>query len=303
MTTMRSATCTVLLAIALGASGCLDMSYTVRLNEDGSGRVTEVVKFSAKVLRLESNLGAGAKGTTVAALLTEERVKERAKEMGPDTSVESCKIEDTLDGGKQLTAVYAFKDINSLKLCMFPLGKGWETGHLTFQYVAERSAKGRQFRLNYGYESWRKCGGPPTTGESRGRPFEPISEVELQKVRRLLPIFKDMLQGFALSVKLEIYEREQWATVTKGVHVSDWGSPLCIVNRTGGRATILEIKDTDLVGNDDALMVLVPWRQTENFADYRLQGMIGCPMPVPFYASGGGACWKAIQYADHREYY
>lgn len=294
----------VAIGIAMAAAGCVKIECTVRINEDGSGRVTEIVKFSPKLLRLAANLDGGKEAETVGALISEQRVRDRAALMGEGVSVESCKIEDTTDGGRQIAAVYAFRDINKLKLCMFPLGKGWESGYIAFQYVAERNPKGHFFHLSYGFEHWRKSGGPPTTGESKGRPFLPISETELQKVRRLLPVFKDMIEGFALKVRVEIYDREKWASVTKGVHPSFWGydSPLLDVNRSGGRAVILDIKDSDLADNDDALMVLVPWRQTENFADFRLHQMIGCPLPVPFYITGGMR-WKAIQHADSREYH
>ncbi|MCX7803874.1 MAG: hypothetical protein N3A38_01660 [Planctomycetota bacterium] len=300
----RAVRCAVAVGIAVASAGCIKVECTVRIEEDGSGRVTETVKFSPKLLRLAANLEGGKGAETAGVLLSEQRVRERAALMGEGVSVESCRIEDTADGGRQVAAVYAFRDINRLKLCMFPLGKGWESGHITFQYVAERNPKGHFFHLNYAFEHWRRSGGPPTTGESKGRPFLPISETELQKVRRLLPVFKDMIEGFTLKVKVEIYDREKWASVTKGIHPSFWGydSPLLDVNRSGGRAVILDIRDSDLMDNDDALMVLVPWRQTENFADFRLHQMIGCPLPVPFYITGGMR-WKAIQHAESREYH
>ena len=56
----------VLLPAAL--AGCMQMSYVVRLDEDGSGKVTEVVEFGPKGVRLEKKLPKGEGKRLVATL-------------------------------------------------------------------------------------------------------------------------------------------------------------------------------------------------------------------------------------------
>ena len=80
-----------LLAGATALSGCMQMSYVVRLNEDGSGRVTEVVTFGPKIVRLEKKLPEG-EGKRLADFLTEARVKERAALMGENVTVADWKV-------------------------------------------------------------------------------------------------------------------------------------------------------------------------------------------------------------------
>jgi hypothetical protein len=284
--------CLLALLLLLLESGCIQAGYVVRLDENGGGRVTETLGFSARLLLLETRLADG-KTRKIGELLTEARVKERAKLMGPDTTVESWKVEDTIEGGKQLTAVYRFKDINKLALCMYPLGPKWDTSSLSFMYSVSNNPKNPRFALTYGFGHMVNY----TDGvEARiDKPkFPPISEQELQQVRQLLPVFKDMLKGFKLTVKFEAYELSQWATITRGAEPCGFQNHISL---TGGRLTLLDVSDADLVNNDDALMALASWRQIGSEV-YALKPLL----PVP-YAHNGRFGWARVQHAETREYY
>ena len=65
--------------------------------------------------------------------------------------------------------------------------------------------------------------------------------------RQLLPVFKDMLEGFELKLRLEIYDAKQWASTTRG-HQS-WGGPNG-VSVTAGRQTIYHLTDKHLRAAD-----------------------------------------------------
>lgn len=285
-----------LLAGATALSGCMQMSYVVRLNEDGSGRVTEVVTFGPKIVRLEKKLPEG-EGKRLADFLTEARVKERAALMGENVTVADWKVENTKDGGVTLTAVYAFRDINDVSLCMFPLDREWEKWRLRFEHGASHNPKRPWIHLHCIYENLVKTHTPTPHWHPEKKKFKPASELEMEKVRRLLPIFKDMLRSFRLTVKIEVYERKKWASWARGHAICKHANHISV---TGGRETLIDVKASDLTSNDDALMILVPWRQLG--AEIRLKRMLDLPVQFPY----GGRVryqWLPIQHARSREYY
>ena len=55
-----------------------------------------------------------------------------------------------------------------------------------------------------------------TIPEPTADPDPPLTELEAQEVRQLLPIFKDLLEGFELKLRLEVFEPKKWASTQKG---------------------------------------------------------------------------------------
>jgi hypothetical protein len=288
---MRSLTCAPLLAIALAASGCMEITYDINLKEDGSGQLVEVFKLGPKVLRLAENAEGGA--AISAQLLSEARCKERAKDLGKDVELTAFKVEDTVEGGRKLTAVYSFRDINAVQLCPFPVAKDWQLSRMTFSYWVTRDPKSRWYNFTTGQTNWK--GDRYAAG-----PVETISETELQKVRRLLPVFKDMLGGFKLAVNFQFETPQQWASAARGVGNSFHMNQ---ISMAGGRVPLLDLDENKLLETDDALMILVPWRQ-EN-AENKIHGLFRWPSFYngETYLSGRRFRWAYIQFADRREYF
>ncbi|MCX7806501.1 MAG: hypothetical protein N3A38_15140 [Planctomycetota bacterium] len=284
------------LGLAAAAGGCLEAGYVIRLDEDGGGRVTETLGFASRLLRLEARLPE-AKGRKIADLLTRERVEERAKAMGEGVSVEDWKLEDTPEGGKRMTTVYRFKDINKLTLCMFPMGHGWDRYDMKFEYSVSNNPKAPWIHLACVYENMIKHQDVTPGWHADRRTLPTVSEQEMQDIRRLLPVFKDMIRGFRLTVRLEVYELSKWASYTRGRAICAHANH---ISMTGGRETLLDVRDMDLIANDDALLVLASWRQLGN--EILVQRMLDLPWQFPYYGKVQFR-WLLEQHAESREYY
>lgn len=115
-------------AVMLGLTGCLQMEQIVKLKPDGSGTVEETVVLSkAGLTAMEQMIGTigGATGkkkegaSAVPDLYDEAKIKAAAVKMGDGVTFVSA---ERIDGeqGKGFRAVYAFSDVNKLKLDQNP---------------------------------------------------------------------------------------------------------------------------------------------------------------------------------------
>jgi len=111
-----------------GLTGCLQMEQVVKLKPDGSGTVEETVVLSkAGLAAMEQMIGAFAAGgdkkkegaPAMPDLYDEAKLKAAASKMGEGVTFVSAK---KIDGeqGKGFTAIYAFTDVNKLKLDQNP---------------------------------------------------------------------------------------------------------------------------------------------------------------------------------------
>ena len=277
-------------AAVLPFAGCMEISYYVNLKVDGSGRVVETVAYGPKLIRLAEQIGGGRE--ELAKLVSRDRALERAKEMGNGVELAEFKVEDTPDGGRKLTAVYSFQDINWISLCPYPATKKWQGARLKFSYRVSRDPKYRRMYFEAFQTNW---GNDDSTIDG---PLEPISETELQKVRRLLPVFKDMLEGFRLSVIFQFETPDQWACHTRGVAPSGHLNPISL---SAGKVVVLDLDGRDLAASEDALMIAAPWRQEG--AERKLERVLRFPVHWGGFYSKCRRTWAYIQYADKREYY
>jgi len=274
-------------------SGCIKVRLVVKLNEDGSGQVVEEIVFGEKLVNASKRL---TEGPTIDDLTSEKRVRERMAKMGEGVSLVSRDVEEQPDGSVRLLVVYAFEDISGLRLAPVPYGSGWKDVYLDFNLDAETSLSAwhhLQIRMM-------------NDRAARGaKPAEPLlPEREAQLVRRLLPVFKDLLDGFELSLRLEIYRPEQWASRTKGHLNSRHMNPMSL---SGGHLTIYRITDDHLRVSDDGLLMVIPWRQVAREFDLYHHGWPPGPRIMPYvnYIDGGRFrfSWRAIQTPHGREYY
>ncbi|HSI15369.1 MAG TPA: hypothetical protein VK961_25200 [Chthoniobacter sp.] len=111
-----------------GLTGCLQMEQVVKLKPDGSGTVEETVVLSkAGLAATEQMVGTigGATGkkkegaSAMPDLFDEAKIKAAASKMGEGVTFVSA---ERIDGeqGKGFKAIYAFTDINKLKLDQNP---------------------------------------------------------------------------------------------------------------------------------------------------------------------------------------
>lgn len=116
-------------AVMFGFTGCLQMEQIVKLKSDGSGTVEETVVISKAGLAMMEQMvnaigtGAGSKkkegASAVPDLFDEAKLKAAAAKMGEGVTLVSAKPVDN-DQGKGFTAIYAFTDVNKLKLDQNP---------------------------------------------------------------------------------------------------------------------------------------------------------------------------------------
>jgi hypothetical protein len=112
-----------ILAAMLGLTGCLQIEKIVKLKPDGSGTVEETLVMSKATLDQMQQMMASFGGDKAKAkppeLMDEAKLKEAAGKMGEGvTFVSATKISG--EKGEGFKAIYAFTDINKLKVDQNP---------------------------------------------------------------------------------------------------------------------------------------------------------------------------------------
>lgn len=143
------------LVSALSLTGCFQIDKNVQVKPDGSGTITETITMGTAMITqmkaMASGFGDAAGGKAKGfELLDEAKLKEEAKKMGEGVTFVSAK-KITAPDREGYTAVYAFTDINQLKLSTNPpdiggggnlkmTGKG-ESEPVTFALVKGKTAE------------------------------------------------------------------------------------------------------------------------------------------------------------------
>ncbi|SEM70021.1 hypothetical protein SAMN04489760_1362 [Syntrophus gentianae] len=98
--------------------GCLNVETTVRIKPDGSGTLEQRVLMNPQVSQL-MNQGTGSNKDRPLDLLDEEKLKRDAEKMGTGVRLVSAE-RVTADEGNGYRALYAFDDVNTLKIRQNP---------------------------------------------------------------------------------------------------------------------------------------------------------------------------------------
>ncbi|MDA1014130.1 MAG: hypothetical protein O3A00_06710 [Planctomycetota bacterium] len=201
-------TTTVLLAmLALSTVGCFELETTITIRRDGGATVTERVRFSQRLLDFDVTQGGKIK---VADLLAKAAVLDRMKHMGQGIRLKSHEIKDVENGAKESVAVFEIDDIrelryaspflayldyadnNIVKVNMEPAlitnsSGRWRAGTITVWLQPLATPK---------RDSAPREGDPP--------PKQP-TPLELQKIRQVQPIFKEMMKGMKVKLTFKSY--------------------------------------------------------------------------------------------------
>jgi len=286
----------LLLLACLFSTGCIKIRLTLQLNEDGSGQVVEDIVFGEKLVDAARRL---QDVPTIDDMTSDAHLQKRVAHMGKGVKLAGKKVEKQTDGSVRLVAKYAFEDINEVKLAPIPFGPGWEDLNLAFKFQVVPNLDA-DHHLGV---VWQTPQGKER-GHSEKREQPPLPEREAQQIRQLLPVFKDLLESFELKLALEVYDAKKWASLTKGHQIGYRN----FLSAGGGRLTVFQITDRHLLGSDDGLMLVVPWRQVGRELELE-KGNHSWTGPqllphVSHYDRGGYRFhWRAIQTPRGREYY
>jgi hypothetical protein len=202
---MRKSRCLLTVLAAASAAGCLQIETHVKLHQDGSATITERLRLSKRLLDLSDQEGP-AKGIT--ARLSREATLERLKQMGKGMRLVSHTVRDAPKGARESIAVFEIPDINEFQyLCPYlALDK----------YPKHTLMKCKLFPIyKRAHGGWARLPGQmgvsfyPATRERRRRREEPgprpPSPTELQVLRDLQPVLRDLMQDFRLTFTFESY--------------------------------------------------------------------------------------------------
>ena len=199
----------LVLGLALASAGCLEIDTVVKLHEDGSGTITERLRLSRRLLDLGRNAEAGQ---DVASLLKKEAALDRMKHMGKGVSLVSYEVRDIDGGARESVAVFKIEDLsefhyvspflaykdyaknNTLKCHLYPILKGEKLGS-GYKQAGDLAI------------AFRPTARP--VSESRPREGQPLpagpTPQELQALRDLRPVFRDLLKDFKVKFRVEMY--------------------------------------------------------------------------------------------------
>lgn len=201
------------LVACLALAGCVELDLTIRINADGSGTVTERVRFSEQVRDLAANLPAN-QGLEI--LLNKDRAAERVHLMGKGAKLVSHTVNDLPGGARECVTVYSIPDVNDLLVCSPAVC------YLEYEESPMVLNHGPHYTDGSGYnigrmhvfiQTRRKTQRWPRENASGLKPPPPKdSPAELQKYRDLLPVFKDLMKDFSLTLRIECYAPVRTAT-------------------------------------------------------------------------------------------
>jgi len=198
---------TLLLAAAAGAlallPGCLQLNIRISLQPDGSAVITERVRFSRELL----DLGGKAAGQlNVAPLLEKKAFLDRMKHMGEGIKLVSHKVSTVEKGSREAAAVFRISDIRKLKyVSPFLAVPGREKRSVVafdlFPVLADHWAGRRAGQMAV---TVKPMGKAPRRSDKEEKPKGP-SPRQLQILRSLRPVFRNMMKDFRLKLTFESY--------------------------------------------------------------------------------------------------
>jgi len=184
-------------------TGCLQLDVRVELAPDGGATITEKFRLSRELLDLDATAPADLR---VGPLLEKAASLERMKHMGKGVRLVSHKIEDVEKGARQAVAVFRIDDLRQLRYVspFMAVGKYPQRNVLTFGLfpIYEDTWYGR--RAGQMAVTVKPIGKEPRRPADKPKPTPP-SPRQLQILRDLQPVFRDMMKDFKLKLTFASY--------------------------------------------------------------------------------------------------
>ena len=214
---------------------CLEVKQEITVNKDGGGKIIETVMMSKAMLKQLNDIFSGlgsekGKKSEKIDLYDKKKLEGDTAQYGPDVKyVSSKKVSTKTKEGYEV--VYAFNDINNLKINQNPGDKGPKTSK---DEKSDAKVENITFKLEKGDPATLVINFPPMAKppkEKKQKVAKKDKEAEKKEMDELREMFKDMYIGITIQPEGEIVETD--ATY-----------------RDGNKITMLEIDFGKLVQNE-----------------------------------------------------
>lgn len=197
----------VLAAVAaLGCAGCMQLETRVKLNEDGSATITERLRFSRRLLDLDSDRAEG--DLHLGHMLSEAGAKKRMERMGKGMALVRHEVHEAEGGSQESITEYRIPDLTDFRyMSPFLAYKDYqENNAIRFKITpilqnSHNMCVG-QIRLEVGTEKPGQREEKPEAGQPEPKGLTPR---EQQDFRDVSPVIRDMLEDFKIRLVFEAY--------------------------------------------------------------------------------------------------
>lgn len=245
---MRAIRATGLWAAAFLGVGCISFTTVVKVKPDGSGTVTQTTvmgKEMVEMMKSLASMGDASKKGQAPEMFSEKDARSKAAKMGPGVSFVSNKPVKTATG-EGSEAVYAFKDISTLRLEEKPPSPGG---------ASEASASGEAQTFSFSKlpngNAVLTVVSPrskPKAGETAKQEKADKREPNKMPTEQELAQARQVLKGLRMAMAVEVA-----GTLVKT------NSPYV----EGNRVTLLEMDFEQLLGNEAKLRELTGLSQED----------------------------------------
>ena len=218
------------LITALSFTGCFQIDKSVQVKPDGSGTITETVTLASAMLEQLKAMQAGFGGTPDAGgkpkafeLFDEAKLKEEAKKMGEGVTFSSGKkISDK--GREGYTAIYAFTDLNKVRLSTNPPDMAGGAGDLV---KGKADTEPVTFKFTPGKTAELAVNTPAMKAVApKGKDEAAADAAQDAMNEAMLPMIQQMFKDMHMSMSVEVVGK---ITATNGEY------------KEGSRVTILDV--------------------------------------------------------------
>lgn len=280
----------LLVLVTGAASGCFELETTIRVQEDGGATIVERFVLSEALLDLDAG-GTAGPGLRVADLLSRKSVEARRAKMGEGLEILEHVVRDAPGGGRESRTVFRIADLGKFRYASPFLG-------VLGPDVPDSTVACSMFPVYEGTWWGRRAGEmgldfkpvvklPPPPDPKAPRPKGP-APADLQVLRDLQPVFRDLCRGVRIRVSVESY-----APVRCRGRIRNGGAGTKIVD-------LIDFSDDDLDRFGDAFL------ENEEVMLALLRGDVAAPVVVShvqehasnstvpvFHPQGCGEIWFA----------
>ena len=276
-----------IVTLILLATGCMQIHTHIKLNKDGSARITEKVLFSKTLL----DLARKDKDIDLASLLEKQAFLDRMKHMGKGISLKEHSIRKADKGAREAVAVFTIPDFADFRyVSPFILHKNYKQEtviKVEISPVRKASYMGEnpgEISIQFIPVTTQQKAAEQTDGKKKPATMTPF---EQQIFRQLKPVFRDMLKGMKFKLSFESYTTIRTSFPWRGFAMEGKNK----------HYDLIDISDEDLdtsgspfLENEEVMLDLLQWKiDTDTLANSLKGWQYNTTLPI--LAEQGGAVW------------